>query len=107
MNQSLRKTGIALLVVATAGALAALFVRDQVSRYRRDLFSPRSVKRLGALRHMAGAEASVDNITVLRDFIAHEPRGLLRRQARTIIRRMESEILGVAAPRVVEGATGA
>jgi hypothetical protein len=40
---------------------------------------------------MAKAEATVDNITLLRDFVAWEPRRLLRNRARSILRRMEGE----------------
>ena len=86
-----RTTGIAVLTAAAAGAIAALVVRDQISRHQRDLFNPSAFRRLAALGHMAGEEASVDNITLLRDYIAWEPRTLLRRRARVIVRRMEQE----------------
>jgi hypothetical protein len=92
MNKTLRNTGIAVALVGTASALAALFVRNRISRYRRDLFSSRTVRRLGALRHVSQAEASVDNINLLRDFIAWEPRSLLRKRARSIIQRMQEEV---------------
>ena len=46
---------------------------------------------------MARASASVDHITLLRDFIAWEPRPLLRKRARTILERMESEAEGLLA----------
>lgn len=80
------------MATAAAGAVAALVVRDQISRHRRNLFSPRALRRLAALGHIAGEEASVDNIRLLRDFIAWEPRKLLRERARTIVDRMEIEV---------------
>jgi len=54
---------------------------------------PRSAKRrLAALGYMSGEGASVDNIRLLRDFIAWEPRRMLRERARGILLRMEAEI---------------
>jgi len=72
--------------------VAALVVRDQISRHRRNLFSSRALRRLAALGHIAREDASVDNIRLLRDFIAWEPRKLLRDRARTIVDRMEIEV---------------
>lgn len=40
---------------------------------------------------MGGEQVSVDNITLLRDFIARELRPLLRNRAMAIVRRMEDE----------------
>lgn len=91
VSKALRTTGIAVLAAAAAGALAALFVRDQMNRHRRDLFSPLTLRRLAALGHMSREEPSVDNINLLRDYIAWEPRRLLRKRARTIVQRMERE----------------
>lgn len=92
MDRRIRITGITLLAAAAAGAVAALIVRDQVTRHRRNLFSPHALRRLAALGHMSGAEASIDHITLLRDFIAWEPRRLLRNRARAILARMEDEV---------------
>ena len=79
------------IATAAAGALAALVIRDQISRHRRNLFSPRALRRLAALGHMSREAASVDNIRLLRDFIAWEPRKLLRERARAIVDRMVEE----------------
>ena len=91
MSRKLRIAGITVLATAVAGAVAALVVRDQMHRHQRDLFSPRALRRLAALGHMSGKPATVDNIRVLRDFIAWEPRKLLRNRARSIVLRMEEE----------------
>jgi len=91
MNKGLRTAGIAVLAVATVGAVAALVVRDQLDRHQRDLFSPHPLRRLACLGHMARAEASIDNITLLRDFVAWESRKLLRNRAKVILGRMEGE----------------
>ncbi|MEJ2207018.1 MAG: hypothetical protein P8170_23280 [Gemmatimonadota bacterium] len=92
MSRRWRIAGITVLATAAAGAVAALVVRDQISRHRRNLFSPSALRRLAALGHIAGEDASVDNIRLLRDFIAWEPRKLLRERARTIVDRMEIEV---------------
>lgn len=97
MNRSIRVAGLTVLAAAAAGALAALFVRDQMTRHRRNLFSPNALRRLAALGHMSREEASVDNIRLLRDFIAWEPRRLLRERARGIVGRMVGEVRAIDA----------
>lgn len=88
-----------MLAAAAAGALTAWIIRGQISRYRRDLFSPRAFKRLAALGHIAREPASIDLIRLLRDFIAWEPRRMLRERAQAIIDRMMAEAnqLGIGA----------
>lgn len=85
----LRTTGLALLVVGAVAALSTLLVRDQLSRHRRDLFSPHPLQRLAALGYLGGRPASVDAVLLLRDFIAWETRPLLRRRAVALLARME------------------
>ena len=91
MNRSLKTAGITILAVAAVGAVAALVLRDQLDRHQRDLFSPQPLRRLACLGHMARADATVDNITLLRDFVAWEPRKLLKNRAAVILRRMEEQ----------------
>ncbi len=91
MKKGLKTAGIAVLAVAAVGAVAALVVRDQLDRHQRDLFSPQPLRRLACLGHMARADATVDNITLLRDFVAWEPRKLLKNRAKMILKRMEAE----------------
>lgn len=95
MNKKLKAAGITILAAAVAGGIVALIIRSQIARHRRDLFSPRALRRLAALGHMRREAASVDNIRVLRDFIAWEPRPALRQRARAILARMEREIAGL------------
>lgn len=90
-----RNTKIALITAAVAlgaGAALTLVVRDQLSRARRDLFSPHAIRRLAALSHLRRAPASIDLVTLLRDFISWEPRPLLRSRAQAVLDRMESEV---------------
>jgi hypothetical protein len=85
----LRTTGFTLLAVAAAAALGAVLVRDQISRHRRDLFSPHPLRRLAALGYLGSRPASVDLVLLLRDFIAWETRPLIRRRAAALLLRME------------------
>ncbi len=91
-NNRLVRTGVAVLVAAAAGAALALVVREGLSRHQRDLFSPSWVRRLAALGFMAREDASVNNITLLRDFVAWEPTRLLRERAQAIVHRMEDHV---------------
>lgn len=97
LRRNLKIAGITLAAAAAATALAAWLVRDQISRHRKNLFSPHALRRLAALGHMAGESATVDHITLLRDFIAWEPRRLLRNRARVVLERMEHEAGGLLA----------
>ena len=91
MNRTLKTAVITVAAAAAAGALAALIIRGQISRHRRDLFSPRAFRRLAALGHMGREPASVDSIRVLRDFISWEPRKALRERAQAIVDRMMAD----------------
>jgi hypothetical protein len=103
MSRALKTAGITLLAVSAAGAVAALVVRDQMDRHQRNLFSPYPLKRLACLGHMARAEASVANINLLRDFVAWEPRKLLKNRAKVILQRMEEQADDPAEPALESG----
>ncbi len=92
----MRRFGLFLLGAGAVAAISALILRDQVSRHRRNLFNPSPLRRLAALRHLAGEPASVGAVTLLRDFRAWEPRGLLRSRAAATLARMENELRGMA-----------
>ncbi len=92
MSRSWRRTGFFLLGVGAVGAVLALVLRDQVERHRRNLFSPNAFRRLAAIRHLTGEPASIDAVTLLRDFTAWEPRPILRGQASSVLARMEAEL---------------
>lgn len=89
----LRTTGFAVLAAGAATALGALVVRDQMSRHRRDLFSAHPLRRLAALGYLAGREATVDAVQLLRDFIAWEERPILRRGAMQVLERLEQRLV--------------
>jgi hypothetical protein len=94
MNKALKTAGFTLLAVGAAAAVAAWVVRDQLERSQRELFSPHPLRRLACLGHLSRAEPSVFNINLLRDFVAWEPKGLLRNRARVVLKRMETEAGG-------------
>lgn len=95
-SRVLRTAGFTVLVVAGAAVLGALLVRDQISRHRRELFSPHPLRRLAALGYLGSAPASVDLVLLLRDFIAWETRPLLKKRATALITRMEGALAGRA-----------
>ena len=98
MSRRTGQIGLFLLGVGTVAVLATLVLRDQVTRHRRELFSANPVRRLAALRHMNAEPASVDAITVLRDFKAWESRCLLKNQAAAVLVRMEDELGQMTGP---------
>ena len=91
-NRVLRTTAFTVLAVAAVAALGVLLVRDQISRSRRDLFSPHPLRRLAALEYLGGVAASVDTVLLLRDFLAWEPRPLLRKRAAAVLERVEEAL---------------
>ena len=88
MDRRLRAAALTVFAAAAAGAVVAVIIQGQISRHQRDLFSPRAFRRLAALGHISREPASVDLIRLLRDFIAWEPRKMLRERAQGIVDRM-------------------
>jgi hypothetical protein len=91
-RQSLRIMGLVLLTVGAAVALGVLVVHDQIARHRRELFSSRPLRRMAALSYLAGREATVEAVQLLRDFVAWEPKPVIRRRAIRILNRMERSL---------------
>ncbi|HEU0302258.1 MAG TPA: hypothetical protein VFR37_22565 [Longimicrobium sp.] len=88
-NRIVRTAAVAALALAAAAAVGVLLVRDQISRSRRDLFSPHPLRRLAALEYLGGVPASVDTVLLLRDYLSWERRPLLRRRAEAVLVRLE------------------
>lgn len=78
-------------IVAGAGA-GWLLAQRRFSYHRRDLFSPRPLRRLAALGFLAGQDG-VDTVRLLRDYLAWERQPMLRRRAEAIVRRMEATLV--------------
>jgi hypothetical protein len=91
-KQVLRTTGVTMLTLAAVTALGVLLVRDQINRHRRELFNPHPIRRLAALGYLGKEEASVDNVLLLRDFMAWERQPLIRRRAAAVLERMEDSL---------------
>lgn len=94
----IRTTAWVIFALAAAAAVSALVVRDQIARHRRELFSSHPLRRLAALGYLGGREANVDTVRLLRDFVAWEPRPLIRKRAEVLLSRMERQ-LRAGAPR--------
>jgi hypothetical protein len=91
--------GLIALILGAVTGISTLVVRDQITRHRRDLFSASTRQRLAALGYIAGLAAKVELVHLLRDYVAWEPRTLLRRRALLIIERMERHLHQSAGPR--------
>jgi hypothetical protein len=91
-RKSVRIMGLVLLTVGAAVTLGVLVVHDQIARHRRELFSARPLRRMAALSYLAGREATVEAVQLLRDFVAWEPRPIIRRRAIRILNRMERNL---------------
>lgn len=83
--------GLAALGAAAVGALGVWLARDQMARHRRDLFSPHPLRRLAALGYVR-TEPSVDNVLLLRDYLAWEDQPLLQKRASTVLEEMEEAL---------------
>ncbi len=81
----------ALLGAAVLGVVGVYLARDQMARHQRELFSPQPLRRLAALGYLKGQPA-VDNVLLLRDYLAWEERPLLRKRAAGILAAMESDL---------------
>jgi len=93
VRRIIRIAGFGLLAAAAAGFLGVLFVRDQMSRHRRDLFSSRPLRRLAALGYVAGSPPSVESVRLLRDYIAWEAQPLIRKRAVQVLTRLERDLI--------------
>ena len=105
-RESLRIMGLVLLTVGAAVALGVLVVHDQIARHRRELFSSRPLRRMAALSYLAGREATVEAVQLLRDFVAWEPKPMIRRRAIRILNRMERSLAHPKRTIVSSEATG-
>ncbi len=77
---------------AAAGVVGGwVFAQRRLVQHRRDLFSPRPLRRLAALGFLAG-QSGIETVRLLRDYLAWETRPMLRRRALGIVRRMEASL---------------
>jgi hypothetical protein len=64
-----------------------LLAQRRLTYHRRDLFSPRPLRRLAARQNQ------VETVRLLRDYLAWERQPMLRRRAEAIVRRMEATLV--------------
>ena len=91
---------LSVLGLAALSGLGVLLARDQMARNQSELFSPHPLRRLAALGYLR-AHPDVDNVLLLRDYLAWEERPMLRKRAAAVLAGMEEEL---AAEESVEGA---
>lgn len=82
---------IALAGAAVLSGVGVWLARDQMARHQRELFSPQPLRRLAALGYLR-AHPGVDNVLLLRDYLAWEDKPLLRKRASTILAGMEEDL---------------
>jgi hypothetical protein len=88
----MRSRGWLFTAGVAAGATAGwMLAQHRLSMHQRDLFSPRPLRRLGALGYLAG-QTGVDTIRLLRDYLAWERQPVLRRRAQAILRGLEATL---------------
>ena len=84
----LKFAAIGLVGAAVVGGAGVLLARDQMARHQAELFSPHPLRRLAALGYLR-AQPGVDNVLLLRDYVAWEERPMLRKRATAILAGME------------------
>jgi hypothetical protein len=95
-----RAAALGALGLAAIGGVGVWLARDQMARHQSDLFSPHPLRRLAALGYLR-AHPDVNNVLLLRDYLAWEERPMLRKRASAILASMEEHL---AAEENVEGA---
>jgi hypothetical protein len=86
--KALKIAAIGVLGVAAIGGAGVLLARDQMARHQSELFSLHPLRRLAALGYLR-AHPDVDNVLLLRDYVAWEERPMLRKRATAILAGME------------------
>jgi len=86
--KALKYVALGLLGLAAVGGAGVLLARDQMARHQSELFSPHPMRRLAALGYLR-AHPDVDNVLLLRDYLAWEDRAMLRKRATAILGGME------------------
>jgi hypothetical protein len=88
----MRNRGLLFASGAVVGAATGwVLAQRRLTFHRRDLFSPRPMRRLAALGYLAG-QGGVATVRLLRDYLSWERQPVLRRRAETILRRMETNL---------------
>jgi hypothetical protein len=74
------------------GVAAGSFMWSQMQRqYRRNLFSKSALRRVAALGYLR-ARPTVNTAQLLREYIAWEPRAILRQRGARMLKRLEATL---------------
>ena len=81
------------VAVGFVGGIAAgsLFWSRMQRHYRRNLFSQSPLLRVAALGYLR-ARPTINTATILREYVAWEPRSVLRRRGARMLRHIESTL---------------
>ncbi|MFN2636623.1 MAG: hypothetical protein ABR585_06335 [Gemmatimonadaceae bacterium] len=81
------------VAVGFVGGVAAgtLFWRRMQRQYRRNLFSRSTLRRVAALGYLR-ASPTVNTAQLLREYIAWEPRPVLRQRGARMLKRLEATL---------------
>ena len=81
------------VAVGFIGGIAAgsLFWSRLQRQYRRNLFSRHALRRVAALGYLR-AKPSVSTAQILREYVAWEPRPILRQRGAKMLKRLESTL---------------
>ena len=84
---------VSFVAVGFLGGVAAgslVWVRMQ-RQYRRDLFSKSPLRRVAALGYLR-ARPTVNTAQLLREYVAWEPRSILRHRGARMLKRLEATL---------------
>lgn len=89
----MRNQRASFLAVGFVGGVAAgtLFWSRMQRQYRRNLFSKSPIHRVAALGYLR-ARPTVNTAQLLREYVAWEPRAILRRRGVRMLKRLESAL---------------
>jgi len=74
------------------GVAAGTMIWSRLQRqYRRNLFSPHTLRRVAALGYLR-ARPSVNTAQLLREYVAWEPRSILRERGVRMLKRLEATL---------------
>ncbi len=97
--RALKIAGFVLLGAVSAAVIGVILAREQMMRHRQDLFSPHPLRRLAALGYLR-SHPNIDNVLLLRDYLAWEQRPMLRKRAAGVLGSMERHL---TEPEAAEG----
>jgi hypothetical protein len=89
----MRTSRASVVAVGFFGGVAAgaLFWSRMQRQYRRNLFSKSPLRRVAALGYLR-ARPTVNTAQLLREYVAWEPRSILRQRGARMLRRLEATL---------------